>query len=84
MAPSRPAPQEIFGRVISNKMQKTVVVEVIRVEQHKFYGKVVRRKTKLKAHDEGNRCQIGDKVKVIYSKPISKEKHWRVSEVFSK
>jgi small subunit ribosomal protein S17 len=84
MAPSRPAPQEIFGKVISNKMQKTVVVEVIRVEQHKFYGKVVRRKTKLKAHDEGNRCQIGDKVKVIYSKPISKEKHWRVSEVFSK
>jgi small subunit ribosomal protein S17 len=84
MAPSRPAPQEIFGKVISNKMQKTVVVEVVRVEQHKFYGKVVRRKTKLKAHDEGNRCQIGDKVKVIYSKPISKEKHWRVSEVFSK
>jgi small subunit ribosomal protein S17 len=84
MAPLRPAPQEIFGRVISNKMEKTVVVEVVRVEQHKFYGKVVRRKTKLKAHDEGNRCQIGDKVKVIYSKPISKEKHWRVSEVLSK
>jgi small subunit ribosomal protein S17 len=84
MASSRPAPQEIVGKVISNKMQKTVVVEVVRVEQHKFYGKVVRRKTKLKAHDEGNRCQIGDKVKVIYSKPISKDKHWRVSEVFSK
>ena len=84
MAQTRTAPQAIQGKVISNKMQKTVVIEVVRVEQHPFYGKVIRRKTKLKAHDEGNRCQIGDQVRVVYSKPISKDKHWRVSEIVSK
>ncbi|MGD9852499.1 MAG: 30S ribosomal protein S17 [Nitrospirales bacterium] len=84
MSEARPVPQSIFGKVVSNKMQKTVVVEVVRVEQHAFYGKVVRRKSKLKAHDEGNRCQVGDKVKVVYSKPISKDKHWRVSEIVPK
>lgn len=83
MSEARPVPQSIFGKVVSNKMQKTVVIEVVRVEQHAFYGKVVRRKSKLKAHDEGNRCQVGDKVKVVYSKPISKDKHWRVSEIIS-
>jgi len=65
-------------------MQKTVVVEIVRVEQHPFYGKVVRRKSKLKAHDEENRCQVGDKVKVVYSRPISKDKNWRVSEILPK
>ena len=84
MSEARSVPQSIFGKVVSNKMQKTVVVEVVRVEQHPFYGKVVRRKSKLKAHDEGNRCQVGDKVKVVYSKPISKDKHWRVSDIIPK
>ena len=84
MAQVRSAPHAIFGKVVSNKMQKTVLVEITRVKQHDFYGKVVRKKSKLKAHDEENRCQIGDKVKVVYSRPISKDKHWRVSEVLSK
>lgn len=81
MTQERSVPQAIFGKVVSNKMQKTVVVEVVRVEQHQVYGKVVRKKSKLKAHDEGNRCQVGDKVKIVYSRPISKDKNWRVSEV---
>lgn len=84
MSQVRSVPHGIFGRVVSNKMQKTVVVEVVRVKQHPFYGKVLRRKSKLKAHDEGNRCQIGDKVKIVYSRPISKDKNWRVSEILHK
>ena len=84
MSQARSAPHAVFGRVISNKMQKTVVVEIVRVEQHPFYGKIVRRKSKLKAHDEENRCQVGDKVKVVYSRPISKDKNWRVSEILPK
>ncbi|MCA9461073.1 MAG: 30S ribosomal protein S17 [Nitrospira sp.] len=81
MSQVRPVPQEIFGKVVSNKMQKTVVVEIVRVEQHPVYGKVVRKKSKLKAHDETNRCQVGDKVRIGYSRPISKDKNWRVLEV---
>jgi len=65
-------------------MQKTVVVEVVRIERHSLYGKVIRRKTKLKAHDEVNQCQIGDQVKIVYSRPLSKNKNWRVSEIFNK
>ena len=84
MSQVRSTPQAIFGKVVSNKMQKTVLVEVTRVEKHEFYGKVVRKKSKFKAHDEENRCQIGDNVKVVYSRPISKDKHWRVSEILPK
>jgi small subunit ribosomal protein S17 len=65
-------------------MQKTVVVEVVRIERHSLYGKVLRRKTKMKAHDEENKCQIGDQVKIVYSRPLSKSKHWRVSEIRNK
>lgn len=81
MTESRPVPRSLFGKVVSNKMQKTVVVEVVRIERHSLYGKVLRRKTKMKVHDEQNKCKIGDQVKIVYSRPISKDKCWRVAEV---
>ncbi len=81
MTQSRPVPRALFGKVVSNKMQKTVVVEVVRVERHSLYGKVLRRKTKIKAHDERSQCKIGDKVKIVYSRPISKDKCWMVAKV---
>jgi len=84
MTQSRPVPRSLMGKVVSNKMQKTVVVEVVRIERHALYGKVIRRKTKMKAHDEVNQCQMGDQVKIVYSRPLSKDKHWRVSEICSK
>ena len=84
MTQSRSTSRSLIGKVLSNKMQKTVIVEVVRIEQHSLYGKVVRRKTKLKAHDEGGQCQMGDEVKIVYSRPLSKDKHWRVAEICSK
>ena len=70
-----------MGRVVSNKMQKTVVVAVESMRQHRLYGRNVRRTTKFKAHEEENRCQIGDVVIIAESRPISKEKHWVVREI---
>ena len=69
------------GRVVSNKMQKTVVVAVESVREHRLYGRNVRRTTKFKAHDEENRCQVGDVVVIAESRPISKEKRWVVREI---
>jgi len=69
------------GRVLSNKMEKTVVVAVESMRQHRLYGRNVRRTTKFKAHDEENRCQIGDIVIISESKPISKDKRWIVREI---
>lgn len=66
------------GTVVSNKMDKTVVVAVTRLFQHPVYKKTVKRVTKFKAHDEKNTCQIGDIVKIIETKPLSKEKRWLV------
>ena len=74
----------MIGIVKSNKMDKTVVVEVATNVSHKMYGKTVKRTYKLKAHDEGNVCQIGDKVKVMETRPLSKDKRWRVVEVLEK
>lgn len=68
------------GKVISNKMDKTVVVAVTRLFQHPVYKKTVKRVTKFKAHDENNRCQVGDMVKIIETRPLSKEKRWMVIE----
>lgn len=76
--------REWVGRVLSNKMDKTVVVAVERSVLHPVYRKVWRRVTKLKAHDEQNVCQIGDRVRLRESRPISKEKHWRVVEILGK
>ena len=69
------------GKVVSNKMQKTVVVAVESMREHRLYGRNVRRTTRFKAHDEENRCQIGDVVVIAESRPISKEKHWVVREI---
>ena len=74
----------MIGTVISNKMDKTVVVAVITNVMNKMYGKIQKRTYKLKAHDENNECQIGDKVKVMETRPLSKEKRWRVVEVVEK
>jgi len=66
------------GKVISNKMDKTVVVAVTRLFQHPVYKKTVKRVTRFKAHDENNKCAIGDTVKIIEVRPLSKEKRWAV------
>ena len=72
------------GTVVSDKMDKTVVVSVETSVSHKMYGKTVKRTYKLKAHDEENACQIGDKVKVMETRPLSKDKRWRVVEIVEK
>ena len=69
------------GRVVSNKMEKTVVVAVESMREHRLYGRNVRRTTRFKAHDEENQCQIGDVVIIAESRPISKEKRWVVREI---
>ena len=74
----------MIGTVLSNKMDKTVVVAVETSVSHKKYGKTVKRTYKLKAHDEENACQIGDKVKVMETRPLSKDKRWRVVEILEK
>ena len=74
----------MIGTVVSNKMDKTVVVAVETSEKHKIYGKVQKRTYKLKAHDEKNECQEGDKVKVMETRPLSKDKRWRVVEIIEK
>ena len=74
----------MVGTVKSNKMDKTVVVAVETNVSHGVYGKTVKRTYKLKAHDEENVCQIGDKVKVMETRPPSKDKRWRVVEVLEK
>ena len=68
------------GKIISNKMDKTVVVAVTRLFQHPVYKKTVKRVTKFKAHDENNKCQIGDIVKIIETRPLSKDKKWLIIE----
>ncbi len=72
------------GKVVSNKMDKTIVVAVVDNVRHPLYGKIVKRTYKLKAHDEENVCNIGDKVKVMETRPLSKDKRWRLIEVLNK
>lgn len=73
----------LTGRVVSNKMDKTVVVEVQRLRRHPLYEKVIRKNTRLMAHDEDNVCQVGDMVRVIETRPLSRRKRWAVMEVLS-
>ncbi len=73
--------KEFVGRVISDKMNKTVTVLVENLYRHPAYGKVVKMRMKFKAHDEGNKCHTGDKVKIIETRPISKDKHWAVIDI---
>jgi len=74
----------MIGTVVSNKMDKTVVVAVATSVRHEMYGKTVKRTYKLKAHDEENACQVGDKVKVMETRPLSKDKRYRVVEIVEK
>ncbi|GMQ78248.1 MAG: 30S ribosomal protein S17 [Anaerolineae bacterium] len=76
--------KRLVGVVTSDKMDKTVVVEVATTKRHQRYGKVVRRIKKFKAHDESNECRIGDKVQIIESKPISRHKRWSVVSVMER
>lgn len=74
----------MVGKVVSDKMDKTVVVAVETSVKHKVYNKIIKRTYKLKAHDEANECKIGDTVKVMETRPLSKDKRWRVVEVMEK
>jgi small subunit ribosomal protein S17 len=74
----------LTGRVLSNRMDKTVVVEVIRKRRHPLYGKVIAMRKKYKAHDEENACQIGDLVEMIESRPLSREKRWVVTGILER
>ena len=72
------------GLVTSDKMDKTITVSVVEHVKHPLYGKIVKRTYKLKAHDENNECKIGDKVKVMETKPMSKDKRWRLVSIVEK
>ncbi|MCM1044101.1 MAG: 30S ribosomal protein S17 [Candidatus Gastranaerophilales bacterium] len=72
------------GKVTSNKMDKTIVVAIEEHVKHPLYGKVVKKTYKLKAHDENNECNIGDTVRVMETRPLSKDKRWRLVEVVEK
>ena len=72
------------GKVVSNKMQKTIVVAVEDHVKHPLYGKIGKRTYKLKAHDENNDCNIGDTVKVMETRPLSKDKRWRLVEIIER
>jgi small subunit ribosomal protein S17 len=73
-----------IGRVVSDVMNKTAVVEVLEATQHKTYGKIVRRTKRLMAHDEGNEVGVGDMVRLAETRPLSKTKRWRIVEIIEK
>ena len=72
------------GTVTSDRMDKTVAVEIVRTYQHPLYKKIVRRSTKILAHDEQNECNVGDLVQVVEVRPVSRRKRWKVNQVVSK
>ena len=74
----------MVGEVVSDKMDKTVVVRVDRTRRHPLYGKVIRVSKRYKAHDEENRCRVGDVVRIMESRPLSREKRWVVIEILSR
>ena len=80
----RSARKTRIGKVVSNKMDKTVVVAVEDFVSHKLYQKAMKSTKKYKAHDENNECNVGDKVKIMETRPLSKDKHWRVLEILEK
>jgi small subunit ribosomal protein S17 len=73
-----------FGRVVSDKMDKTVVVAVETSKRHPLYKKTIKRIVRYKAHDESNKCKVGDIVEVIETRPLSRQKRWRVAEIISR
>jgi small subunit ribosomal protein S17 len=79
--PAKVTQRPMIGRVVSNKMQKSVTVSIERLVKHPAYGKFIRRTTKVMAHDEEGTCREGDKVAIVECRPISKRKAWRVVEI---
>jgi len=73
-----------FGRVVSNKMDKTVVVAIETPKRHPLYKKTIKRVVKYKAHDENNECRQGDIVRIVETRPLSRQKRWRVAEIITK
>ena len=73
-----------IGKVVSNKMDKTIVIAIETSVKHPLYKKIIKRTVKLKAHDENNDCTIGDRVRVMETRPLSKEKRWRLVEIIDK
>ncbi len=76
--------KRLIGQVVSNKMDKTVVVVVLRTRRHPLYGKVIRVSKHYKAHDENNECRPGDAVRIVESRPYSKDKHWCVEAILQR
>ncbi len=76
--------KRLVGDVVSDKMDKTVIVSVERRVRHRRYGKVLRRVKKYKAHDEENACHVGDEVRIVESRPLSREKRWVVEEIIKR
>ena len=74
----------VIGKVVSNKMDKTIVVAIEDSVKHKLYNKIVKRTVKYKAHDEENVCSIGDRVKIMETRPLSRDKRWRLVEIVEK
>ena len=72
------------GKVVSDKMDKTIVVAIADAVQHPLYKKIIKRTYKLKAHDENNECRVGDTVRVMETRPLSKDKRWRLVEIIEK
>ena len=72
------------GKVVSDKMDKTVVVAIVDNVKHPLYKKIIKRTVKLRAHDENNECRIGDRVEVMETRPLSKDKRWRVTNIIEK
>ncbi|MBE6622609.1 MAG: 30S ribosomal protein S17 [Ruminococcaceae bacterium] len=72
------------GRVVSDKMQKTIVVAIEDNIKHPLYKKVIKKTVKFKAHDENNECRIGDKVEIMETRPLSKDKNWRLVKIIEK
>ena len=72
------------GVVVSDKMEKTVVVAVQRIARHPLYQRVMRRTVKFKAHDENNECKIGDRVRIVETRPLSREKRWRIERILER
>lgn len=76
--------KERIGQVVSNKMQKTITIAVNRKVKHPIYGKFIRKTTKFTAHDETNDCNIGDTVRIMETRPLSKNKRWRLVEIIER
>ena len=84
MAETRNFRKQRIGKVVSDKMDKTIVVAIEDNVKHPLYSKIVKRTVKLKAHDENNECNIGDRVRVMETRPLSKEKRWRLVEIIER